>query len=142
MTALQQRVYQEFIRSAAARRMLQAAESGTTAGSARVLSAITALKKLCNHPKLIYDAIYSNTGNAADGFEVHFGPTSPHSSNISLRGARHNEQGRPHWLSALKVLDGLEFACACKSFAGWMRRTVRRFFNLVCLEAGGAGTVR
>lgn len=88
MTALQQRVYQEFIRSAAARRMLQAAESGTTAGSARVLSAITALKKLCNHPKLIYDAIYNNTGNAADGFEVHGGPRHLIPAKSHLPGAQ------------------------------------------------------
>lgn len=36
----------------------------------QVLSAITALKKLCNHPKLIYDSIHSDTGNSAEGFEV------------------------------------------------------------------------
>eukprot|EP00959_Pyramimonas_sp_CCMP1952_P141948 2971498-Pyramimonas_sp.AAC.1 len=36
-----------------------------------VLAAITALKKLCNHPKLIYDMINAekNTGSAAAGFE-------------------------------------------------------------------------
>ena len=70
MTPLQHSIYEHFTRSAAARKMLHAAESGKGAGCARVLSAITALKKLCNHPKLIYDAINSNTGNSADGFEV------------------------------------------------------------------------
>jgi len=35
------------------------------------LQAITSLKKLCNHPKLIYDAIVKSKGKqAAVGFEV------------------------------------------------------------------------
>ena len=29
----------------------------------------TALKKLCNHPKLIYDMLASSTEGAADGFK-------------------------------------------------------------------------
>jgi hypothetical protein len=29
----------------------------------------TALKKLCNHPKLIYDMLASTTEGAADGFK-------------------------------------------------------------------------
>ena len=40
---------------------------------AAVLAAITALKKLCNHPKLIYDMITgaknNDKGNSAAGFE-------------------------------------------------------------------------
>lgn len=42
-----------------------------------MLSAITALKKLCNHPKLIYDSIHSDTGNSAEGFEVRLGGGQP-----------------------------------------------------------------
>ena len=39
-----------------------------SAGAAGVLSAITALKKLCNHPKLIYDGLVAATaGNAGGG---------------------------------------------------------------------------
>lgn len=34
------------------------------------LQAITNLKQLCNHPKLIYDAILKGKGKAAAGFEV------------------------------------------------------------------------
>lgn len=37
------------------------------AANSRVL-ACAALKKLCNHPKLIYDMIASSTEKAADGF--------------------------------------------------------------------------
>jgi hypothetical protein len=33
------------------------------------LSPPTALKKLCNHPKLIYDMLASTTEGAADGFK-------------------------------------------------------------------------
>ena len=48
-------------------------------GTAGVLSAITSLKKLCNHPKLIYDAVNSPAnadkegaavGEVAAGFKV------------------------------------------------------------------------
>lgn len=35
-----------------------------------ILQAITNLKQLCNHPKLIYDALLKGTGKAAAGFEV------------------------------------------------------------------------
>jgi SNF2 family DNA or RNA helicase len=45
-------LYQHFLSSKAARRVLKAGKSGSGA-----LSAITSLRKLCNHPKLIYDAV-------------------------------------------------------------------------------------
>jgi DNA repair and recombination RAD54-like protein len=40
-----------------------------------VLSAITSLKKLCNHPKLIYDAVHSRVEgeHLPEGFEVGLG---------------------------------------------------------------------
>lgn len=41
--------------------------------SAGVLSAITNLKKLCNHPKLIYDSLHhvdKDRSGATEGFEV------------------------------------------------------------------------
>lgn len=55
LTPLQQQLYIHFLESNTARRLL----AGNKA--AGVLSAITSLKKLCNHPKLIYDAIHSKT---------------------------------------------------------------------------------
>lgn len=76
LTELQRQLYCHFLQSKAARRVL----NGRTSG---VLSAITSLKKLCNHPKLIYDAVHSKAaavgaggggedgeGGRADGFEV------------------------------------------------------------------------
>ena len=64
LTDLQTDLYNHFLASNAARNLLAGKKS------ARVLSAITALKKLCNHPKLIYDTIHGRAGEAAEGFEV------------------------------------------------------------------------
>jgi DNA repair and recombination RAD54-like protein len=65
ITELQTSLYHHFLQSNAARRLL----SGHKAAS--VLAAITALKKLCNHPRLIYDAIHANGKDGPPaGFEV------------------------------------------------------------------------
>lgn len=66
MTPLQTALYSHFLASNAARSLLAGKKS------ARVLSAITSLKKLCNHPKLIYDTIHSRgkESDGTDGFEV------------------------------------------------------------------------
>jgi DNA repair and recombination RAD54-like protein len=64
MTPLQQSIYNHFIESKAAARLLNQGKGGT-----KVLGAITALKKLCNHPKLVYDVIHSKHGGTLDGFE-------------------------------------------------------------------------
>ena len=63
LSPLQQALYEHFLSSKAATQAL-------TGKATAVLPAITALKKLCNHPKLIYDMIKGakNTGNAAAGF--------------------------------------------------------------------------
>ena len=66
MTQLQQDVYNCFIASNATRKLLNA---GSGKKSARVLSAITSLKKLCNHPKLIYDTMRA-AGKDSEGLEV------------------------------------------------------------------------
>ena len=63
MTDLQRQVYNHFVESKVAARMLNQGKGGT-----KVLGAITALKKLCNHPKLVYDALNSK-GAGMDGFE-------------------------------------------------------------------------
>ncbi|GJP32970.1 hypothetical protein CLOM_g17541 [Closterium sp. NIES-68] len=62
MTELQRQLYQRFIHS---KNVRMALEDGR---KARVLASITALKKLCNHPKLIYDSIRAGGAEAA-GFE-------------------------------------------------------------------------
>jgi hypothetical protein len=64
LTPLQRELYSAFLQSTAARRLLARAE-GRGRGTAGVLSAITTLKKLCNHPKLIYDALCSKVAAAA-----------------------------------------------------------------------------
>lgn len=64
MTDLQCKLYNHFLASNAARSLLAGKKS------ARVLSAITSLKKLCNHPKLIYDTIHGKASEGAEGFEV------------------------------------------------------------------------
>ena len=67
MTELQQNLYCHFLESNITRHLLNA--DGKK--SAKVLSAITSLKKLCNHPKLIYDTMMGRGGEGpAEGFEV------------------------------------------------------------------------
>lgn len=65
LTPLQHSLYCHFLESKAARKLLN---GKTTA----VLPAIGSLKKLCNHPKLIYDAAHTKTGESGlpEGFEV------------------------------------------------------------------------
>lgn len=65
LSPLQQALYEHFLTSKAANQAL-------TGKATAVLPAITALKKLCNHPKLIYDMINGakNTGQAASGFST------------------------------------------------------------------------
>lgn len=66
LTELQQLLYSHFAASSATRNLIGSGQVKT----ARVLSSITALKKLCNHPKLIYDAVHGNNSKPPDGFEV------------------------------------------------------------------------
>lgn len=68
---LQRELYEHFLRSNAAQRLLSSAAAGRAKASA--LTAINALRKLCGHPKLIYDVLHPATGKApaeADGFKV------------------------------------------------------------------------
>ncbi|CAM6109903.1 unnamed protein product [Calypogeia fissa] len=63
LTDLQLKLYEHFIHS---KNVLQALEDKTK--RAKVLASITALKKLCNHPKLIYDSLRAGSSQVA-GFE-------------------------------------------------------------------------
>ncbi|CAD7701124.1 unnamed protein product [Ostreobium quekettii] len=56
LSPLQQSMYARFLESTTTKRLLNGK-------SARVLSAITSLKKLCNHPKLIQDAMKDENGD-------------------------------------------------------------------------------
>uniref|UniRef100_A0A0D9VLE4 DNA repair and recombination protein RAD54 n=1 Tax=Leersia perrieri TaxID=77586 RepID=A0A0D9VLE4_9ORYZ len=63
LTSLQTTLYNHFIHSKNVKRLI----SEETKQS-KILAYITALKKLCNHPKLIYDTIKSNTSGGS-GFD-------------------------------------------------------------------------
>ncbi|NP_001154953.1 RAD54-like isoform X1 [Nasonia vitripennis] len=64
MTPLQTQLYKNFIKSDSIKKSMQ--DDGTAKkGSLSALSAITLLKKLCNHPDLVYEKIQENS----DGFE-------------------------------------------------------------------------
>ncbi|CAI5958852.1 unnamed protein product, partial [Closterium sp. NIES-65] len=62
MTDLQRQLYERFMHSKNVRTALEDGKK------ARALASITALKKLCNHPKLLYDSIRAGGAEAA-GFE-------------------------------------------------------------------------
>lgn len=71
LTDLQRSLYCHFLDSKAARKLVSGQKS------AGVLSAITNLKKLCNHPKLIYDGLHhvdKDRSGANEGFEVQYRP--------------------------------------------------------------------
>ncbi|DBA95427.1 TPA: DNA-dependent ATPase protein rad54 [Trebouxia sp. C0006] len=65
LTYLQRDLYNHFLKSKAARKLVSGQKS------VGVLPAITNLKKLCNHPKLIYDALnhVNKDSGVAEGFE-------------------------------------------------------------------------
>lgn len=64
LSDLQLKLYEDFIQSKNVKQVL----AENTKHSARVLSSITQLKKLCNHPKLIFDTIRAG-GTSAGGFK-------------------------------------------------------------------------
>ncbi|XP_025823979.1 DNA repair and recombination protein RAD54 isoform X2 [Panicum hallii] len=63
LTPLQTTLYNHFIHSKNVKRLIS-----EEAKQSKILAYITALKKLCNHPKLIYDTIKSNNSGGS-GFE-------------------------------------------------------------------------
>ncbi|XP_075477165.1 protein CHROMATIN REMODELING 25 isoform X2 [Primulina tabacum] len=63
LTTLQAELYNHFIHSKNVKRAIS-----EDAKQSKILAYITALKKLCNHPKLIYDTIKSGSSGAS-GFE-------------------------------------------------------------------------
>lgn len=62
MTPIQTELYKQFVKSKAAQALIENRDGKMTASS---LAAITSLKKLCNHPDLIYDKCIQQI----DGFE-------------------------------------------------------------------------
>uniref|UniRef100_A0A914VVU3 DNA repair and recombination protein RAD54-like n=1 Tax=Plectus sambesii TaxID=2011161 RepID=A0A914VVU3_9BILA len=79
LTDVQRALYEKFINSKATLAQLRATQQGSR-GSATSLSSITNLKKLCNHPALIYD----KCKEGAEGFEDCMGLFPPSFSNSRL----------------------------------------------------------
>ena len=97
LTPLQHSLYEHFLES-------KAAKAALTGKQSMVLAAITALKKLCNHPKLIHDMIAGakNTGqNGAAGFETCAEFFAP--GMYDVQGARGGARGKGG------LCDGWEF---------------------------------
>ncbi|XP_011700841.1 PREDICTED: DNA repair and recombination protein RAD54-like [Wasmannia auropunctata] len=65
MGELQTRLYKNFIQSDSIKRSMEEKDNSKKGGSLSALAAITLLKKLCNHPDLIYDKIMEK----AEGLE-------------------------------------------------------------------------
>ncbi|XP_025989473.1 DNA repair and recombination protein RAD54-like [Solenopsis invicta] len=65
MGELQTRLYKNFIQSDSIKKSMEENDNSKKGGSLSALAAITLLKKLCNHPDLIYDKIMEK----AEGFE-------------------------------------------------------------------------
>ena len=80
LTELQENLYNHFLTSKATRNLVSGKKS------AGVLSAITNLKKLCNHPKLIYDGMHhvDKDKGPPEGFEVLLRCSCFGSENASL----------------------------------------------------------
>ncbi|XP_070519810.1 DNA repair and recombination protein RAD54-like isoform X10 [Cardiocondyla obscurior] len=65
MGELQTRLYKNFIQSDSIKKSMEEKDNSKKGGTLSALAAITLLKKLCNHPDLIYDKIIEKT----EGFE-------------------------------------------------------------------------
>ncbi|XP_057763471.1 protein CHROMATIN REMODELING 25 isoform X1 [Arachis stenosperma] len=101
LTPLQSDLYKHFIQSKNVRRAINEEQK-----QSKILAYITALKKLCNHPKLIYDTIKSGSpGNS--GFEdcLRFFPPQMLSGRSGSRTGEHGAwvelSGKMHVLARL-----------------------------------------
>ena len=65
LTGLQKQLYEDFIASDALKKTVREKQNSKKGMSLTALSAITTLKKLCNHPDLVYENIMKQT----EGFE-------------------------------------------------------------------------
>lgn len=83
MTPLQTALYKLFTESAATRKMLQSKTGKVTASS---LSAITHLKKLCNHPVLVYDKVEAGEEGFEGARELFPSNFDPHKNQPEFSG--------------------------------------------------------
>lgn len=94
MSDLQSQLYKNFIKSDSIKRSMQEKENVKDKKSITALSAITLLKKLCNHPDLVYEKI----AEKSEGFE---GASKLLPSNYSTKDVQPELSGK------LMVLDCL-----------------------------------
>ncbi|KAL1245871.1 DNA repair and recombination protein RAD54-like [Trichinella spiralis] len=90
---MQMKLYERFLNSKTMASQLRDACTGNMPSKA--LALITNLKKLCNHPALIYEKCIEKT----DGFE--------NCSDLFPPGFSVKKQIRPEWSGKMRVLDGL-----------------------------------
>lgn len=108
LSQLQEQLYSHFLESSAFRAMMKRE-------NANVLSSITALKKLCNHPLLIFDEM-GKSNTKLPGFEkcAHFfaaarsgGDANPGDSSLNRRGVSSERTCHPEWSGKMLLLDRL-----------------------------------
>lgn len=80
MGELQTRLYKNFIQSDSIKKSMEESDNPKNGGRLSALAAITLLKKLCNHPDLIFDKIMEK----AEGFEKAAQLLPPHYSTKQL----------------------------------------------------------
>lgn len=108
LSPLQEQLYTHFLTSSAFRDMMKKQ-------SANVLSSITALKKLCNHPLLIFDE-FGKSNTKLPGFEncARFftnakqdGGANDAGSALNRRGGSIQKTCHPEWSGKMLLLDRL-----------------------------------
>ncbi|KAF0696783.1 Aste57867_12445 [Aphanomyces stellatus] len=92
LSYVQRQMYSHFLHSNAYRNMMKK-------NSSHILSSITALKKLCNHPSLIFEQNSSGNTKIAPGFEECI-------QYLPEQGQRHRSC-HPEWSGKFQVLDRL-----------------------------------
>lgn len=94
LTETQKNIYNEFLASDTLKKAVQGENEGKKGGTLSALSAITSLKKLCNHPDLVLEKIRSKS----EGFEKALRHLPPgHTDQVP----------KPELSGKLMVLDGL-----------------------------------
>uniref|UniRef100_K3WG33 DNA repair and recombination protein RAD54 n=1 Tax=Globisporangium ultimum (strain ATCC 200006 / CBS 805.95 / DAOM BR144) TaxID=431595 RepID=K3WG33_GLOUD len=108
LSLLQEQLYTHFLESSAFRDMMKRE-------NANVLSSITALKKLCNHPLLIFDEM-GKSNTKLPGFErcAHFFASAREVGGVGAAGGSTNRRGgsaqrtcHPEWSGKMLLLDRL-----------------------------------
>lgn len=102
MTQMQRDIYCHFLESKAAARLL--GDSNKKGGGTQILGAINTLKKLCNHPKLIYDVVNGRDKGDISGFDgcakffpPGVSPESPFEQCMCMRAVQGSDDTMSWW---------------------------------------------